>query len=319
MKNVIYYIVYILFIIIIIIPKQIDIKLTSSDGNLFVFAARKIWRFWTYFRNRRLYNYLKGLINFCDAGDPYVLLRSINPAESALIDPAAGLLLRFRLGGYKFPPQIYYKIYTKAPVCDIGSFAPKNYTRSVPIPEQKIEGYKNKPCETTIRVGGSLYHAFISARTSQEIEKIGTDDWYKRYENNGWRTIENDILDPHNPITVDSNRKQKDFHYNRLVRKQNKQQLLKERKRKWYKKMYEEGMMKSADKEEEENKEDSKGKISMNNDSKDLPEIDFDDPNWEEQCNELLEWCNGLDYDEYVNEWSKIATTNTNPNETNSF
>lgn len=308
MKNVISYIVY------IYIYNTLDIKLTSSDGNLFVFAARKIWRFWIYFRNRRLYNYLKGLINFCNAGDPYVLLRSINPAESGLIDPAAGLLLRFRLGGYRFPPQIYYKIYTKAPVCDIGSFAPKNYTRSIPIPEQKIEGYKNKPCETTIRVGGSLYHAFISARTTQEIEKIGTDDWYRRYENNGWRTIENDILDPHNPITVDSNRRKKDFHYNPVVRRQNKQQLLKERKRKWYKTMYEQGMMKSESKQQEQKEDTRKSNINSST-SKDLPEINFDDPNWEEQCNDLLEWCNGLDYDEYVNQWTKIATTNTNPSE----
>lgn len=134
-------------------------------SNKFTIAARKIWDKWCYFRNKRYYNYLKGLINFCNAGDPYVMLRSINPIESGLIDPASGLLLRFRLGGYRFPPQIFYKIYTKVPICDIGSFAPKDYTKAIFLPVQNVdESYKNKPCETTIRVGGSIYHAFISQK-----------------------------------------------------------------------------------------------------------------------------------------------------------
>ena len=33
--------------------------------------------------------------------------------------------VRFRLGGTSFPPQIYYKIFTRAPLCDVGAFAPR--------------------------------------------------------------------------------------------------------------------------------------------------------------------------------------------------
>jgi len=49
-------------------------------------------------------------------GDPIQLLKSINPSEAMLLDPASKCHLRFRLGGEKFPPLIYYKIFTHAPL-----------------------------------------------------------------------------------------------------------------------------------------------------------------------------------------------------------
>lgn len=77
-------------------------------------------------------------------------LQSINPREAALLDSAAGLHVRLRLGGVTFPPTIYYKIFTHKAVCDVGacgrrgiaghprpsthsvalagSFSPKDYT-----------------------------------------------------------------------------------------------------------------------------------------------------------------------------------------------
>lgn len=96
-----------------------------------------------------------------------------------------------------------------------------------------------------------LYHKkyilyLLLKQTRIEIETVGTEDWYKRYENNGWRPIETDLIDPRNPLTYDTNNKREEFHYDRRIRKINKQQKLKERKRKWYKKMYEEGMMKDT-------------------------------------------------------------------------
>ena len=58
------------------------------------------------------------------------MLRSINPREASLFDEAAGIVLRFRLGGASFPPLIYYKIFTKAPLCDVNAFAPRDYVKS---------------------------------------------------------------------------------------------------------------------------------------------------------------------------------------------
>lgn len=50
-----------------------------------------------------------------------------------------GVHVRFRLGGYTFPPQIYFKIYTHRPLCDVNAFAPRDYMR-----EKEIEKEKDK-------------------------------------------------------------------------------------------------------------------------------------------------------------------------------
>jgi hypothetical protein len=54
------------------------------------------------------------------AGDPAALLRTVNPREAALLDAAAGSVVRFRLGGPGFPPAVLYKIFTRRPVAGAG-------------------------------------------------------------------------------------------------------------------------------------------------------------------------------------------------------
>jgi hypothetical protein len=56
-------------------------------------------------------------------------MRTINPNEAKYIDSAAGIRIRFRLAGERFPPTIYYKIFTNRPVQDLGANAPRDYTR----------------------------------------------------------------------------------------------------------------------------------------------------------------------------------------------
>lgn len=53
-----------------------------------------------------------------ERGDPRELLRVINPREAALVDAAAGIHVRFRLGGSTFPPLVFYKIFTHR--CGVG-------------------------------------------------------------------------------------------------------------------------------------------------------------------------------------------------------
>jgi hypothetical protein len=60
-------------------------------------------------------------------GTPYDLLKSINPSEASLLDAASRCHVRFRLGGSKFPPLIYYKIFSHGGVVDINAFAPRDY------------------------------------------------------------------------------------------------------------------------------------------------------------------------------------------------
>ena len=56
-------------------------------------------------------------------------MRTINPVESKYIDAAAGIRIRFRLAGERFPPTIYYKIFTNRPIQDLCANAPRDYTR----------------------------------------------------------------------------------------------------------------------------------------------------------------------------------------------
>ena len=77
----------------------------------------------------RIFKYYKDLINFRAKGNPYELLRCINRGEAHLLDSASRCHVRFRLGGLKFPPLIYYKIFIHGGVVDIGSFAPRDYCK----------------------------------------------------------------------------------------------------------------------------------------------------------------------------------------------
>ena len=91
-------------------------------------VAGKLQRAWRRFTNRQIFRYFRDMILFHEQGDAAQLLKSINPREARLADIAAGIHVRFRLGGVTFPPTVYYKVYTHAPVSDIGAFAPRDYT-----------------------------------------------------------------------------------------------------------------------------------------------------------------------------------------------
>jgi hypothetical protein len=60
-------------------------------------------------------------------GNPAKLLKGINPLEAQLLETAVDCHVRFRLGGDTFPPNIYYKVFSKTNVCDINAFAPRDY------------------------------------------------------------------------------------------------------------------------------------------------------------------------------------------------
>ena len=95
-----------------------------------VLAVIRIQQAWRRYTNMRIYRYYRDLIKFRSSGDPALLLKCINPREAHIADAAAGIHVRFRLGGVVFPPHIYYKIYTHQPLCDVNAFAPKDYVRA---------------------------------------------------------------------------------------------------------------------------------------------------------------------------------------------
>lgn len=101
------------------------------------------------------------------------LLKSINPAEAGLLDAASRCHIRFRLGGTKFPPLIYYKIFSHGGVVDINAFAPRDYMQiKKEVGKQRIDVRFDK------------------------LESGNSEKKYRRYENNGWRPISDKILTP---------------------------------------------------------------------------------------------------------------------------
>jgi transposase len=174
-----------------------------------VFAAIRIQQIWRKTNNYRIYCALRDLIlQFRGMGDPYLLLRSILPREAMLLDPAMQVHLRFRLGGVKFPPSIYYKIFTHGAVCDLGAFAPRNYAA------ERL-GVPRRP-----------------------------EDMYVREENNGWRPLITRLQpggDPNHHDEIERTTSKKiatNFHYSRVRRRQDVERQRKQRSIAWMRKLY---------------------------------------------------------------------------------
>lgn len=166
-------------------------------------VLQRCWRGW---QNRRVYLSLRDVVcGFQSSGDPYLVLRTVLPRESMLLDPAMQAHVRFRLGGSRFPPAIYYKVFTHGAVCDVGSFAPRNYAAG-PAP--------------------------------------GADEWYVRQENNGWRPLaawadrSAGRLVPDEVERASSRKVVPDFHFSRLQRRQDMDRRRRQRTLAWMRKLY---------------------------------------------------------------------------------
>ncbi len=118
------------------------------------------------------------------------LLKSINPAEAGLLDAASRCHIRFRLGGERFPPLIYYKIFAHGGIVDINAFAPRDYN-----------ALKKEHKKDTINI------------KYDKPEKDNHNGWYNRVERNGWRPISDKILTPGDRVEIESSEKPKEFHF----------------------------------------------------------------------------------------------------------
>lgn len=222
-------------------------------------AARIIQSLWRRYTNVRIFRYYRDLIRFRLTGDPVMLLRTINPSETALLDRASGVHVRFRLGGSSFPPTMMYKIFVHRPICDVNAFAPRDYTTSRPrTPRQRhnkdefIEEARDKAVRVgSIRVGVSYFGAEV-----KDVGPDGTSNWYRRVENNEWRPITMRVLADVEPLPpglsalsprAEPVDRSKLFHWCRTTRQETVVQRRKQRKRAWLKRMYLEGMAKDDD------------------------------------------------------------------------
>lgn len=246
-----------------------------------------IQRSWRRHNDIKVFQFYRELINFRQSGDPALMLKSINPKEAQLLDKAAGVYIRFRLGGLKFPPNIYYKIFTHRPILDLCACSPRDYT-SMSGRLQQARDRNNK-----------------DSRGSDTNDQSG---WYKRQENNGWRLVSDRIFISYgqDPITCETSCVKRDFHHSKLKRIQDVKRKHKQRKIEWIWKLYKEGMMMTKEKLEgtsrSEVKEAAEEIISLIQERgpEELQDKDIDD---------LLGWTNALNFDQYLTEWHLSASS----------
>ncbi|XP_031553124.1 uncharacterized protein C11orf65 homolog [Actinia tenebrosa] len=221
-------------------------------------AASTIQKAWRKHIDVQVYNYYKDLINFKNRGDPKLMLRCINPREADLLDAGAGVHVKFRLAGEKFPPNIYYKIFTHRNIADIGAFAPRDYTAA---------DNKSLPCNIMHNKGVEI---------KQEMLNL-------------------DLFQKNGQVYVFS-----------MLRKQDLEVKRKQRKIEWMKKMYKQGMLqaKGTNDPQTQNiiKTVAQGMVNAA-DARGHEAVE----DWE--VDELLEWTNGLNFDEYLVEWKEYATS----------
>ncbi|XP_046327740.1 uncharacterized protein LOC124111893 [Haliotis rufescens] len=266
---------------LVVVKKKREGPIPETDAVIIIQRA------WRRHIDIQVYRYYRDLINFRTRGDPGLMLRCINPNEAKMLDSAAGIHVRFRLAGERFPPNIYYKIFTHRTIVDMCANSPKDYTR----PEAKQTKAKDKHTKN---------RAVIGPGTDK-------DGWYQRVENNGWRLV-SDRLIHHimsDPVTWQTSNKKYEFHHDKLARKQDVEKRRKQKKIDWMKKMYRDGMLKAKADDYETVKLIEGAAAGM------VATVEASGPEaleeWE--VDELLDWTTSLNFDDYWTTWKDLATS----------
>lgn len=249
-------------------------------------AAKVIQRSWRKHIDMQVYRYYRDLINFKNRGDPSSMLKCINPREAELLDAASGVHIKFRLAGEKFPPNIYYKIFTHRNIVDVCANAPRDYTQAVA---------KRFPAEYIHNKGNSM-------------EGDDRSGWYQRWENNGWRLVSDRVMRrvDQDPVVYESTLKKELFSHDKVVRRQDLERKRKRKKLEWMKKMYKEGRLKAR---QGENAETGHMVRSVAAGIMAITDRQGHDAVEDWEVDELLEWTNGLNFDKYLFDWKEVATS----------
>ncbi|XP_047424446.1 protein MFI [Mugil cephalus] len=246
-------------------------------------AARIVQRAWRRHVFREVFKYFKELIGHCNQQDPQAILKTVNPRETELLDAAAGVFIRFRLGGITFPPNIYYKIFTHRPITDVCASSPKDYTQT---------GRKKPVAQHT-----------NSGQPSVQEDRSG---WYERMENNSWRLFCSKVDGMGEPAEIGANKKMY-FHYSRLQRKQDVDKWRKRRKIEWLKQMYRQGRLQAHP----EHRHMATLVENSTQEVMDAIKRKGDDEIHEWELDELLAWTNTLNFEEYMQEWRQMACSHS--------
>ncbi|KAJ3121872.1 hypothetical protein HK100_012198 [Physocladia obscura] len=272
-------------------------------ASTYISAILKIQTTWKNYSAKKIFRFYRDLIKFREAGNPSMLLKYVNPKESKLIDGASGIHVRFRLGGVKFPPTIYYKIFLHNKLVDLNAFSPRDYTKH------------KKALPRTI---------FNKNRNFAEVEDQ-CDGWYERRENNGWRAIieRSWIEEQQDDIVTQTAAKSVRFHHLKLKRQQEIEKMRKSKKLDWMRKLYEEGKKLALSS--------NQNQILQSENSDEFPvntvkaiqtTSEYTKLTTEEDILQamaeletelehefLLKWSEALDFDTYNHDWLQLSTT----------
>ena len=217
-------------------------------------------------QDRAAFAYFKGVcLRFQRDCTPVELLRVLNPTEAGLVDAASGLTVSLRLGGASFPPAVYYKVATLAPVCDVGAFAPRSYaTERLSLRERDADQVLGPAALASAKAsllappsapagpeagptpsGGRGRPAGGTGAGGAAVAGAGErPGWYTRWENNGWRPVAVKTLQEAeaDPLTKLTAARRQPWHWSRLQRNEDRQAKRKERRRRWLMRLYREGL-----------------------------------------------------------------------------
>ncbi|KAM6158574.1 protein MFI [Rhynchocyon petersi] len=199
-----------------------------------------------------------------------------------LIDAAAGIIVRFRFAGVKFPPHICYKIFTHRHIEDLCANSPRDYTKLPP-----------------------KHTSHCKSNNIQEDDESG---WYHRTENNGWRPVSDTFWTTENVTLGD--KKEIKFQFSKLMKRKDVEKRRKIRKIEWMRQMYYAGSLEAKSTNHE-----TLGLIHTA--TKGLIRAIEDggiDSVMEWEVDEILNWTNTLNFDEYIATWKEIATSNSSDN-----
>nr|KAF6437047.1 hypothetical protein HJG59_001666 [Molossus molossus] len=167
----------------------------------------------------------------------------------------------------KFPPNIYYKIFTERHIEDLCANSPRDYTKL-----------------------SAKYKSHIKSDNLQEGDQSG---WYHRTENNGWRPVSDTFwMSPEDAVVGD--KKESKFHFSKLKRRQDMEKKRKIRKIEWMRQMYYGGHLEAKSTNQE-----TLGLIHTA--TKGLIQSIEDggiDSVMEWEVDEVLNWTNTLNFDE---------------------
>ena len=276
----------------------------ASNSTDFGAAAARVQRAWRSYSYRRTFAYYRDMLRFRETTDPAAMLRCINPREGRLADAAAGLHLRFRLGGSCFPPLVLYKIFTHRHVADLGAFAPRDYARE--SRDAPAESTHNKaPAAKPARRGRAevLEEDFILEPELREFRRpdgsLGYRNetgWYERLDHNGWRPISDRMLaDPEAAAeAVKSSRGTASYHHVPQVRREERERRKREKQREWMVKLYSGGVGPGGGEGQPALKEQLAAGLQG-------------EVGGGEGDDDLLDWCEKLDFDDYHDNWLSLA------------